>query len=235
MSRGKPQLPLRSKSHSERDLMGPVEPKSSEMSDTATAEIIEFDTRGDLVINIGQPGHASFRSFRVCSRTLARISPVFDRMLYGSFAESKPPGAEDWVVNLPDDKPGALGLLLRIAHGEFALVPRELSANSFYDLTVAAHYWDATKILVPWAEHWISSVVGLMGHVHNRMLKLLWIAWEFGRRDLFETTARRLVMEAPGTAFKPGSPLEELQMPPDIIGKRPGASVVEGLYMLTGD
>lgn len=62
---------------------------------------VEFDQRGDLKLRVGPPNETTSNSFLVCSRTLARVSPVFDRILYGSSAEAKPADAEGWVVDLP--------------------------------------------------------------------------------------------------------------------------------------
>ena len=181
-------------------------------------ETFELDARGDLTLRVGPPGQSTPKSFRVCSRTLARVSPVFDRMLFGRFAESKSEDSTGWVVDLPEDKPGPLGLLLCIAHSKFNQVPRELSISALYDISVTAHYYDSTKLLMPWADHWMSSITESIGNVHHRLLKMLWIAWEFGRKDLLEETAQRLVMESPGTVFCPDAPWADLQMPPNIIG-----------------
>ncbi|KAI6367835.1 hypothetical protein MCOR25_004800 [Pyricularia grisea] len=52
-------------------------------------EVINFDSDGDLHLIVGG-GKVSPQRFVVCSRTLARASPVFKTMLFGAFSESRP-------------------------------------------------------------------------------------------------------------------------------------------------
>lgn len=73
-----------------------------------------FDPNGDLRLVIGEQKAESV----VCSRSLARASPIFNKMLYGAFSESKPVEG-DWHVELPEDDPYALCFLLNIIHGPF--------------------------------------------------------------------------------------------------------------------
>ncbi|KAI1375090.1 hypothetical protein F4677DRAFT_423144 [Hypoxylon crocopeplum] len=180
---------------------------------------IEFDRRGDLRLNVGPPDTINHNSFLVCSHTLARISPVFDRMLYGSFAEAKPVGAssEDWVVDLPADDPVSLAIFIRIAHGHFSEVPTILTIDGLYALTTLTHYYDATQVLIPWINTWLTSVEDILRDSNDLMPKFLWITWELGRKAMFRTTARRLLTEAPASLLECYSPSQGLQMPPNII------------------
>ncbi|KAI0477142.1 hypothetical protein GGR56DRAFT_691413 [Xylariaceae sp. FL0804] len=95
--------------------------------------------------------HEAAVVFVVCSRALARASPVWKRMLYGGFAESqRRPASLDssssssfdatttttttttsgggggghWTVELPEDDAGAMATLLHIVHGRFGQLPR---------------------------------------------------------------------------------------------------------------
>ncbi|KAI1397247.1 hypothetical protein F4819DRAFT_490701 [Hypoxylon fuscum] len=179
--------------------------------------LIEFDRHGDLKLRVGPPNGTASNSFLVCSRALARISPVFDRMLYGSFSEAKPADSEDWVVELPEDDPASLAILIRIAHGRFSEVPKVLPIDRLYTLTTLTHYYDATEALVPWIDTWLASVDDILRDSNMLMPKLLWITWEFGRKSLFRITARRILTEAPASLLESYSPSKGLQMPPDII------------------
>lgn len=57
---------------------------------------------GDFILEVGSGNglDASTCNFLVCSRALARASPVFERMLFGSLAESQSHGkaTEQWAV-----------------------------------------------------------------------------------------------------------------------------------------
>ncbi|KAJ1323188.1 armadillo repeat-containing protein 5 [Microdochium nivale] len=87
-----------------------------------------IDPRGDLWISASGPGSwgapISMR-MRVCSRALARNSRVFDRMLYGGFAESRGHSVsggsaeQTWEVELPDDSARAMKQLFEILHCKF--------------------------------------------------------------------------------------------------------------------
>ncbi|KAG7114510.1 hypothetical protein HYQ46_011314 [Verticillium longisporum] len=191
------------------------------MSSEQQPPIVEADPRGDLKLNVGNPSDdpSSSRCFLVCSRTLARISPVFDRMLYGAFAESRGKHTADaaWTVDLPEDPPFAFNIFVTISHGFVHKVPRSLSIDELYDLTVLTHYYDVTHILAPWASRWIASLHEPNPGSPILLAKLLWISWELGRGPLFESTARRILTEAPGSLLDPDSALHTLQMPPYIF------------------
>ncbi|GKT60037.1 nuclear pore protein [Colletotrichum tofieldiae] len=218
----------------------------SPLPEPSTPPLTEMDRRGDIVFVVGAGGDDTpVRSFRVCSRTMARVSPVFDRMLHGNFSESKPtptttttntdllsslgtPGTptKEWIVNLRDDKPEAFDLFASIAHSQYRRIPRSLSIDKLYELTVLTHYYDATPVLTPWLQTWVAGIGEgseiNSSHVAGRdgellMPKVLWISWELGHKQLFEGTARRLVMESCGSLFGEDSGLGELSMPPDVI------------------
>ncbi|KAF4436571.1 hypothetical protein F53441_13209 [Fusarium austroafricanum] len=171
-------------------------------------ENIVFDARGDTKLCVGETDPVTFT---VCSRALARTSPVFDRMLFGPFMESKTEDGEDWVVKLPEDKPAALSLFLRISHGQFDHVPRIISIDDLYDLSVTTNYYDCTHMLEPWTGRWMASVEDNAKTSKESMAKGLWIAWEFGRKDCFCRIARRMLMESDGSEDP------DLPMQPDII------------------
>lgn len=91
-----------------------------------------MDPRGDLWVTFrgtGSWGSSGPLRFQVCSRALARTSPVLDRMLYGPFAESKrsrsPSGKPCyWEISLSELPPLALRQLFEIMHcRSFALEP----------------------------------------------------------------------------------------------------------------
>ncbi|KAF5677127.1 hypothetical protein FCIRC_6854 [Fusarium circinatum] len=171
-------------------------------------ENIVFDPRGDVKLCVGETDPVTLIA---CSRALARASPVFERMLFGSFMESKPSNGGDWIVELPEDKPKALSIFLHISHGQFDQVNRALSIDDLYDLTVLSNYYDGTHMLEPWVGRWMSLVEDDTKASKVSMAKSLWIAWEFGRKDSFCRIARRMLMESDGSEDP------QLRMQPDIL------------------
>ena len=165
---------------------------SSHSQDESTTTV---DLRGDLTLNIG----LSSNKFIVCSRTLSRISPVLERMLYGSFAESKSSCTTNWTIDLPDINPLPFVLLAYVSHGKFGSIPKTLHVDELFELINLTHYYDCTQVLAPWADHWLSSVREPASSNELEMYKVLFICQELGDKRTFEITARRLVLESCST------------------------------------
>lgn len=132
-----------------------------------------LDADGDLLLKVGTTKctamptfargphfHDVAFTFRVCSRTLARASPVWKRMLFGGFAESKP-NEGDWIVGLPDDSPEAMSTLLGILYAKFDGVPllnHLITTKDLFNITVLTDKYDLTHILRPWAKVWLDCL-----------------------------------------------------------------------------
>ena len=186
----------------------------------------EIDPRGDLKLRVGAnrtEQDSTPKCFLVCSRTIARVSPVFDRMLNGSFAEARREDGKEWIVDLPYDNPSAMELFLNLSHGHAHKAPRSLSTHELYDLTLLTHFYDATQVLAPWILPWIGSLeqdlLTSVGDDDAALPQMLYISWELGHRQVFEATMRRITMEGLGSMFVEGSVLRQLQMPTDVVGK----------------
>ncbi|KAF4864995.1 hypothetical protein CGCSCA1_v014067 [Colletotrichum siamense] len=156
-----------------------------------TAEIFS-EYEGDLTLVVGpppqpdiQPGQDTLsvpakhesRRFRVDSSTMATASDVFDRMLFGGFAESKS-AAEPWVVSLPDDNPWAMFFIVATAHGYSSYIPDCLGTD---ELRIVLHLIDkyAVKpILADWLQKWISECPD-----HQSLSQD--VAWLIGHEKIF--------------------------------------------------
>lgn len=182
---------------------------------------IKFDPHGDVKLQVGRREDSGQIIFTACSRTLARVSPVFERMLFGNFAESKPnttSGKKEWIVKLPADKAVPLAVFMYISHGHLHRVPKTLPIDELYDLTTLTNYYDSTRILGPWVHTWMESVEEDVRDSRTSMVKALWVSWEFGHRDLFERIAHKMLMEADGPIGADDPTFQDLSMPPEIIG-----------------
>ncbi|PPJ59968.1 hypothetical protein CBER1_11029 [Cercospora berteroae] len=95
-----------------------------------------IDPRGDLVVTVGPDGDDEVsRQIRLCSRTLSRVSSVFEAMLYGGYKENKSDQSDDWSIRLAHDFPDTFDLFAQITHGLTSCVPQELSLDGIYQLT----------------------------------------------------------------------------------------------------
>jgi hypothetical protein len=72
-------------------------------------------------------------------------------MLYGGYGESKPQGNEQWVVQLPEDNPRAMRLLLNIIHGRFNNMISPQTENCFFEVAIMTDKYALTHLLGPWA------------------------------------------------------------------------------------
>ncbi|KAI3324107.1 hypothetical protein HD806DRAFT_494136 [Xylariaceae sp. AK1471] len=164
-----------------------------------------LDPDGDLYLEVGEFPTVSFI---VCSRTLARSSPVWNRMLNGEFLESKKPGPQDtsskWTIKFPKDNATAMAVLLSIVHGRFDVVPSyegPIDTKDLYDISVLTDKYLMTHALRPWARGWwrstqcSSECPGLSireQHCHER----LWISWELGDKASFKEIANFLLLNS---------------------------------------
>ncbi|KAF5493798.1 hypothetical protein CGCF413_v010432 [Colletotrichum fructicola] len=154
-----------------------------------------FDTRGDLTLKVG--GDQSAYEFVVCSRTLGRSSPVFQAMLFNDLTESKPSDGAAWNVQLPDDDPSPIFLILSIIHGHFQHVTRTLREKQLYEVLVVTEKYDMTKILNPLASTWFAPYEEFRFLGSDETFPLLWSSWELGHIKAFSRFAAGLMVRQP--------------------------------------
>lgn len=181
--------------------------------------VIEIDAQGDRLLIVGPVDcrvgldgvhdHQEQARFRVCSRSLARHSHVMATMFFGLFRESN-----QRTIELPDDDPDAMKVLLDIAHSNFApvfeladshqkgpLALRHLFTDDIYDIVSLADKYLMTQKLQPWASMWIPPLYPpfpqsdeyLAPDDIQRLEKAIFIACQFGHFSLLEDASKRLV------------------------------------------
>ncbi|KAE9572328.1 hypothetical protein CGMCC3_g11745 [Colletotrichum fructicola] len=167
--------------------------KRQKLEDSQPKTPIILEELGDLQLRVGSDhaGHPTI--FLVCSKTLARSSPVLKKMLYGGFAESlsAQEKKEDWVVDLPDDEPSSFKLLLHIMHRNFSQVPQEISLESLFQLVVVLDKYDSIALIRPWASSWLRDIKD-----STEYPMALHIAWELGLENAFHHFMTVLVQKA---------------------------------------
>lgn len=161
---------------------------------------IEIDKDGDLTLVVGQTKcergasgshiHLETVAYLICSRTLARSSPVMNAMLLGGFHESR-----QSTISLPEDNPKAMKIILDMVHGNFDCVPHTcdgLCVEDLYQITVLTDKYAMTQKLRPWVRAWSICVNTWLHKPKTSRLtmgsfeRLLWIVSEFGHRQFFE-------------------------------------------------
>lgn len=199
-------------------------------TEESPSEII-IDPRGDVRLRVGRnQDDQSEVTFLACSRALARASPVLDRMLYGNFLESKENSkandrADGWTVHLPEDKPQPIRILLHLAHAQFHEIRDSLSIDKVYELTKLTHYYDATRLVVPWMGRLMPSIEDVLtspvAASDTSIPKMLWVSWELGLKDAFVDLSRKLLMESKGH-WSAEETAEQVQTPPGVLGASMG-------------
>ncbi len=123
---------------------------------TPSAEGVEvLDPRGDLTIIVGPEKVA----FRVCSRAVARSSQYWEVMLYGPFSEGQAQQENgSWEVELPEDDPGTLKILLAAVHAQHQDIPVEVTRDELLCLAAAADKFDMIGLLKPFWSVWVEKV-----------------------------------------------------------------------------
>lgn len=99
-----------------------------------------FDPEGDWALFVGPDKQA----FRVCSRSLARASPVFNKQKLDIGAD-----LDRWKFNVPQADPRALRIILQIAHGRLELVPPKLTLDMLMEVVYLADRCDMISTLKP--------------------------------------------------------------------------------------
>ncbi|KAI5860902.1 hypothetical protein GGS23DRAFT_579437 [Durotheca rogersii] len=190
-------------------------------TDAAKPQRVVVDPNGELCLTVGGENAVAFV---VCAKTLARASPVLRTLLYGGFAESVQPdrsSGEEWTVELPEDNPGLMEILLNIMHCLFDRVPLSLDAKSdvgppqtdrpalrgylrpveLYSLTVLTDKYDLTRILRPWVRSWMDGVAdagppkdSLAWRGELDMDQAAWVSWELGDKNMFKRTLKFMIL-----------------------------------------
>jgi len=146
-----------------------TQPLSSSMGDANAVDVPAarrplppvdpLDPDGDLLLHVGTKlaSVVNPRVFKVCSAALRRASPVWKFMLFGPFTEAKP-AVGDWVVELPEDDPETLKILLGLLHGVFAAIPPTLPLAVLCRVLVMADKYDLFHLLRPVVNAWVGVV-----------------------------------------------------------------------------
>lgn len=163
---------------------------------------IVFDDLGDTKIQVKRPCGLEAKARLVCSRALARSSPVLHVKLQEWLLSENTtsPRLNRLVIELPAGDDDSLTLFLNIAHGRFLEIPRKLSISQLYNLTALTHCYQSTGLLDPWADSWISLIESPARGLN--LAKLLWISWELGKETAFTDVAHRMAMELDATELQ---------------------------------
>lgn len=145
---------------------------------------IQFGRHSNLQLMVGP----SSVKMQVDANVLRHASKVFDRMLFGPFIESNQ--TTDWTVELPEDNPEALAVILHAAHCNFECIP-VLKLSEIYDVMVLADKYAMLGSLRPCAIVWASRAD------HPDLFQ-----WEDVKETSYREIMRLFVMYSLGNALR---------------------------------
>ncbi|KAK2053958.1 hypothetical protein LY76DRAFT_666112 [Colletotrichum caudatum] len=140
--------------------------------------IVELDKRGDLVLRFGGKN-----DLRVCSRTVARSSVVFEKMIFGPFKESKKDDKE-WIVEIPDDDILPMSIILAMAHGCHKILPDHVPIPELFMLLVLGDKYDMTHVFCHHLRRWVPKADDI--EFGDDTFAIAWIARAIGAKEIFE-------------------------------------------------
>lgn len=136
--------------------------------------------------------------FRVCWRTLARSSRVFDKMLFGLFVESQPGLGVEWEVKLAGDATSAMNPFLELLHSNVdsfqgLTASQEIKLAAVYSLVAAADKYDCLHLLKPFANQCVEDLPLQTGNGMD-LHRLAWIYYQLGCESGYRQVSTRLML-----------------------------------------
>lgn len=165
---------------------------------------------GDLTLIVGEGEEKS--RYLVCRRTICGVCKSWNAM-FTKFSEAFAP-----EVELPDDNPQAILILLQIAHLRFDQLPGgAMSLEELNRLAIVCDKYDAVATVRPFLKTWLSV------RLSPENEKFLWVYWVFGYKEQFSSLAlhlqRIICTNEDGQCLTEGGAVLDEHMPPNIIGK----------------
>ncbi|KAK3335233.1 hypothetical protein B0T19DRAFT_3079 [Cercophora scortea] len=178
----------------------PPKRKAAEMSTGPLergGEVVEvLDPHGDLILVIGEER----REFLVCSRTLARASPEFEKKCLQNWQvvprEDAPPSAMK-KVNLGGFNAEAFHVVLLVIHGAAAQVHRKMhDPKLLHDVICVTHHFDMTNCLAPVAGTWLKRIYKKDVSSYDDIATQLWITHQLGHLRCAKQTVQNMILSA---------------------------------------
>ncbi|OAA55654.1 hypothetical protein ISF_07759 [Cordyceps fumosorosea ARSEF 2679] len=147
-----------------------------------------LDKHGDVKVRLkGQVPGAT--TYTVCSRALARASPV----LRAEMRHHRAANDKDAVLQICGSDDESLAVFLNIAHSRFLAVPRTLTVTQMHNLTTLMSAYKCTAMLAPWIDSWMPAAQGTVRR--SDIFAMFWVYWDLGLRDELRKMAHRVVVE----------------------------------------
>ncbi|KAF8436196.1 hypothetical protein BDZ91DRAFT_310257 [Kalaharituber pfeilii] len=181
----------------------PGQPSTSHPTSTPSKMAdINIDPEGDITLAVPHTLEGStikaIAYFRVNSQILCIASPVFRAMLSktSSFKEAtslanRDPKSDPTEVQLLDDNPKALAIILRAIHLQSDWVPDSLTTEQLYQVAVVCDKYDMRQSLEHWLRNWIPQ---RESEASTNPHKWLFISIAFARKQILRDVSRSIIL-----------------------------------------
>jgi hypothetical protein len=202
----------------------------------AAVDVVPY---GDLILEVSSD--AGTARFKVSSQVLCIASPVFRAMLgpSSSFKEAcelraSAISSEPYVLQLGEDDPQALVVVLNALHLQGSKVPISISFQNLVDLAIICDKYDCAPGVTLWADVW--TEVWKKYALEPGFERWLFISWTFGIDEIFMSLSKKLIMEGefewsnPRSLLLKGHPIDDMLIPEPVMGK----SLASNYYAIPG-
>ncbi|KAI0477162.1 hypothetical protein GGR56DRAFT_691472 [Xylariaceae sp. FL0804] len=167
---------------------GSLSPAQEAVLASPVEEVKKYHDDSDTRIVVQSNG--TQKIYEVCSGPFAAASRVWRSMLYGEVRNT------DDVVLVLDGDARAIDYLLSIVHYRFNAVPTGMPIDWLYHMALATSQYECTHLVSPWVNRWLEPYdhFDTDQDCYLECHKLVWIAWEFGKLDMFKHMTDALVV-----------------------------------------
>lgn len=123
-------------------------------------------------------------------------------------------------IDFTEDDGAAVLLLLNAAHLKYASVPKVLAYKDLFNVAILCDQYQCVQLVRPWLESWLKDE--LTEAFRPGREGWLFIAWVFGREDVLEILASKLVVSIRlhnGECINQNNHIINGPMPSGIMGK----------------
>ncbi|KAF4416342.1 hypothetical protein FACUT_12638 [Fusarium acutatum] len=159
-----------------------------------------------------EEGGSTQVEFRVSSRHLSLVSPVFRAMLESQFKESRLNDQGLYELQASEWDAEALVILLDIIHGHHREVPKRISVETLSHIAIIVDYYGCHEIMELVFAAWVSYLGPAEEFVKQDPLRWLFISWVFRQESLFTTATKMLLL------YDNGKYVVDLPIPQPILG-----------------
>ncbi|KAJ6192209.1 hypothetical protein J3E72DRAFT_204462, partial [Bipolaris maydis] len=154
-----------------------------------------MDPVGQIILRLSGLCSEAKRDLRVSTNVLRLASPVFTKMLSTSFREGQRLISEELpVIELGDDEPDVMELILRVLHFQGNSTDHEMTSERLAQVALHCDKYDLTRSLGPWVITWFRNVSGISSDATAFGFQVL-AAYMFGDRREFRDISRAAVLQ----------------------------------------